>query len=715
MHASTPERAGRRGDASAAGPSAEVRASRPLGARAITAAPAVGAALVVVVFYLVEAALRKTPWVFTDELEWTQISRAIASTGHAARRGQPVFFKSLYAYLIAPAWWVRSTATAYALIKGLNALVMSLAALPSYLLARMLLPRRAAVAVAALTIAIPAMSYATSIIPEPLAYLWFTLAAWLALRALVRPRRASVAFALAAAALGPLIRKEFVVLPASGLLAAAALWVFAGSGGAALRARLGRTLLAALALALFGYVFNLLVVERLNPWSVGQIVNRHTLTAGALAAGALAIGLGMGPLIGGLASLALPERRGDPAYRAFRAYLVASALTLVVYTAAKVTYLGGSSPLIEERNLFFLSPLLLCGSALALGARRLDWRFLLAAGALGMALVWSARLEVGAPYFEAPGLAILALVNRSFGWSVQDVHALLGGATAVSLGRFALRSRRGVPLLAALLLGAWLLTGEIYATKSDDDEASSFAANLPPPRDWVDQATGGAGVAFLGQDITNGDQLWLTEFWNRSLRRVASLDATAPGPGPTSAPALTSTDGALDDYTGEPYTLAGDGVALRAKAVASLDGYVLYRTPRSWSLLDAVGHVYGDGWMPGYATYTYFAPGGPGVLRIDLSRTAYNGTGPAGRATIIVGTVKLFTGEPVIGRQTARLTRSVPDGREVSVELHVAATPVAVAITIASDTLIKDPSDPRPLGAQVSFSFSRSPTRARRR
>jgi len=295
------------------------------------------------------------------------------------------------------------------------------------------------------------------------------------------------------------------------------------------------------------------------------------------------------------------------------------------------------------------------------------------------------------------------------------VHALLGGATAVSLGLFALRSRRGVPLLAALLLGAWLLTGEIYATKSDDDEASSFAANLPPPRDWVDQATGGAGVAFLGQDITNGDQLWLTEFWNRSLRRVASLDATAPGPGPTSAPALTSTDGALDDYTGEPYTLAGDGVALRAKAVASLDGYVLYRTPRSWSLLDAVGHVYGDGWMPGYATYTYFAPGGPGVLRIDLSRTAYNGTGPAGRATIIVGTVKLFTGEPVIGRQTARLTRSVPDGREVSVELHVAATPVAVAITIASDTLIKDPSDPRPLGAQVSFSFSRSPTRARRR
>ena len=34
---------------------------------------------------------------FTDELEWTQISRSIAATGHAARRGEPIYFKSLYA------------------------------------------------------------------------------------------------------------------------------------------------------------------------------------------------------------------------------------------------------------------------------------------------------------------------------------------------------------------------------------------------------------------------------------------------------------------------------------------------------------------------------------------------------------------------------------------------------------------------------------------
>ena len=61
-------------------------------------------------FYFVEAWSRKTPWVFTDELEWTQISRSIAATGHAARRGEPIYFKSIYAYAIAPFWWIHSDA-----------------------------------------------------------------------------------------------------------------------------------------------------------------------------------------------------------------------------------------------------------------------------------------------------------------------------------------------------------------------------------------------------------------------------------------------------------------------------------------------------------------------------------------------------------------------------------------------------------------------------
>src|SRR5581483_10802910 len=60
--------------------------------RALAVVPIVGLGLLVISFYCVEAWTRKTPWLFTDEIEWTQISRAIASTGHAARRGEPTFF-----------------------------------------------------------------------------------------------------------------------------------------------------------------------------------------------------------------------------------------------------------------------------------------------------------------------------------------------------------------------------------------------------------------------------------------------------------------------------------------------------------------------------------------------------------------------------------------------------------------------------------------------
>ena len=88
--------------------SSRARAASPTARFA--AIPIVGIALAVLTFYGIEAWMRKTPWVFTDELEWTQISRAIEETGHAARRGEPIFFKSLYASLIAPFWAIDSTA-----------------------------------------------------------------------------------------------------------------------------------------------------------------------------------------------------------------------------------------------------------------------------------------------------------------------------------------------------------------------------------------------------------------------------------------------------------------------------------------------------------------------------------------------------------------------------------------------------------------------------
>ena len=46
---------------------------------------------------------------------------------------------------------------------------------------------------------------------------------------------------------------------------------------------------------------------------------------------------------------------------------------------------------------------------------------------------------------------------------------------------------------------------------------------------------------YLGQAIIDPNGEILTEFWNRSIKHVDSLDGTAPGPGPTSTPLLVRT------------------------------------------------------------------------------------------------------------------------------------------------------------------------------
>ena len=299
---------------------------------------------------------------------------------------------------------------------------------------------------------------------------------------------------------------------------------------------------------------------------------------------------------------------------------------------------------------------------------------------------------------------MLTLVNRDFLWTWTTSTSFISAA-AVSVALLVLRRRRWVPAVAAALLAAWLLTGQIYAANANADYSETFANRIPSPRNWVDSATHGAPVTFLGENVTDGTALWLTEFWNRSIGHVASLNGVAPGPGPITAPALDTTDGALSGFTGDPYTLAGPGVMLAAKPIESRDGFTLYRTPSPWHLLQTEQNVFTDGWAASPIGYTYFPRGGPGVLTIHLSRTAYNGTGPPGKATIRVGTVRLdANGNPVLGRVLTVRRHLVPNGKLTVVRIPVAATPVTVEIGM---TTFSPPGDTRQLAAQPGFSFKR--------
>ena len=238
--------------------------------RVLDAIPAIGIAFAVFTLYGIEAWSRKTPWVFTDELEWSQISRAIEQTGHAARRGEPIYFKTLYAFLIAPFWSIHSTETAYTAIKYFNAFLMPLAALPTYKLSRLVLPKGSSLVIATLAVVIPSMSYVTSMVPEVMAYPYYALASWLIVRALTTRRRLDIGVAVVVSLIALLIRSpQFDTIPASFAIAAGWLW-FTGPRGRAMRASWSRqdAIGAAVLFVGFLFLFNRVILQQVDIWQV---------------------------------------------------------------------------------------------------------------------------------------------------------------------------------------------------------------------------------------------------------------------------------------------------------------------------------------------------------------------------------------------------------------------------------------------------------------
>src|SRR5262249_40424124 len=156
----SPRRPGRSPRVSLAAPRARAaETDRTWADRFLAAFPLLAIFFWLCVVYAWEAWRHGSPWLFGDELELSQLSRAIAKTGHAARRGQPHSFDSLYTYFIAPAWRIGNVQHAYDAVKYLNVLAMTATAFPAYKLARFIVGRRAALFAATGSVVIPALAY----------------------------------------------------------------------------------------------------------------------------------------------------------------------------------------------------------------------------------------------------------------------------------------------------------------------------------------------------------------------------------------------------------------------------------------------------------------------------------------------------------------------------------------------------------------------------
>ena len=125
------------------------------------------------------------------------------------------------------------------------------------------------------------------------------------------------------------------------------------------------------------------MLQHVHQWQfTSQYYKNRIVDLGLRAGASFTMGLSALVVIGGLSSLRLPDRRGEPVYRAYVAWTTAAIGTLALYTAVKAAYLSTLfATLWEERDLVPLSPLLILGTVMVFESRRLDNRLVAAARA----------------------------------------------------------------------------------------------------------------------------------------------------------------------------------------------------------------------------------------------------------------------------------------------------------------------------------------------
>ena len=476
-------------------------------ARFLSAVPLLVVYFSLAALYAWQASRRPVPTIFTDELELTQLARAIAETGEPARRGEPYGLASLVAYALAPVWWLGSTTASWAAAKLILVLAMTATVFPAYGLARMVVPKWYALAAAGASVAVPALAYSPIIVEEPLAYPLSTTALWLIARSLERPTRGRIAAAAGISVVAALGRTQLAVLFA--VLALGLLWLAWESNAARRwRAEWSRwDWVGAVTLAV-GVAFALAAAmgHASTAWRNTMLIYKDRIFENASwAFGALAIGMGVLPVLVGIAALARPRsEERDPRTRAFVTTSIAALIVFVAYAGIKGAYNSTVfSTLVVERNLIYLCPVLFIATALAF-ARGVGRGWAVAVAAIFTLYVVTAtplRLDQY-PYYEAHGLSIAAFANRELGWSEEIIENVLVAACVIALVvTVALKLLRPRSVVfawvagtAAVVVVAWSMTGQVYAAEGEKRFSERIDRNLTKPYDWLDDATDGGSV-----------------------------------------------------------------------------------------------------------------------------------------------------------------------------------------------------------------------------
>ncbi|MDX6426937.1 MAG: hypothetical protein QOD52_2342 [Gaiellaceae bacterium] len=603
--------------------------------RALTAR--VGLALIVGTSFLlrvVAAGAHPAPRYFPDEYLYTAIARAIGA-GHApAVRGQPAHAPTILEPLLAaPFQALFSPEGAYRLTQIENALFMSLAAVPVYLLARRLsLSTRYALACALFTVAIPDLVYASYTLADPVAFPLVLAALCSGVAALERPQaRTQIAF-LVFAGLATLARMQYVVLPLAFLAAALVL----DRRAVLRRHRLPLAMFALPALAAFALgpsrilgLYAPIVHLHVN----GQIAKWVLVDLFLLA---FSTGIVLTP--GAVVALARPRGRTETAFAA----LTVTFIACVVCQGA----LFGSNGLdrFQERYVFTVLPLIPLAFGLYLKHGRPGRSAVVALSCLlfiAAARIPLAGFAAGAGKTDSPFLVAVAriqeIVGTANGSLVLSLAAALGaaGAFAVSRGLSA-RVALGSAVAFTAAASATVVAADARTAQVVRD---SFVA---PSASWID-AAGVRNVTLVetpgAPNASSIEQL----YWNRSVTREVTLGGGAATDTYATVPRVViAADGTMRNV-GSTILFESYGATAQFKNASLIASFKTFRllsadgAPRL-SLLEQ--GRYSDGWLApsgrltiwpdasgrtrGTVRFSLVLPSSAQAQRISFGRTVYD-------------------------------------------------------------------------------------------
>ena len=569
----------------------------------------------VTVLVVVSAGLRlmlglrdPSPWIFQDELLYSELAKSFAATGHFAVRETPGVggFGFVYPALISPAWALFDRVpAAYDAAKAINAVLMSLSAIPVYLIARRVAGTALALLATVLALALPAMIYTSTIMTENAFYPVFLFWAWALVLALDRPTIVRQLVAVGLTFLAYATRNQGVVLAPAlvtaivlfvlleawtdepgfvrralrGLAAFAATWVTLGVGAAAYFSyEIGRQ----------GKTFSNAILGAYSILGDSSYSVRETLRWSLYHLGELDLAVGILPFAAFVVLLAVGLRRHPPSRqtRVFAVVALSATVWLTLEVGAFASTAFGRQ--IQERNLFYLEPLFLIALVVWAGKRLPRSPVANGAGA-----VTAAALVALVPYptFLTPNavgnaFGLLPLFRlEQHGWvapahltEATTLFALAAGLVFVLLPyRLALVA----PALVLVYLAGMNSPIEGLTSQASRDSRRGGVQNA---RDWIDRKVGTAprvAAIWSNTDGQNFVTLWDNEFFNRSVGPVYNLKGSPDGL-PQQTVNFDTTSGVLHDAAGAvlrmPYVLTDRTLGIAGQAVARDNGtgMVLY-------------------------------------------------------------------------------------------------------------------------------------------